>query len=168
VSTIEPHGSRGVLPGEICRYIASRLPEVRGWAGAGAASASYASCHSGSISSRNAIGGISLRLTDFKVGQHSLWRSGGSVAPGSTHENVGWPPRCNKSPLRQMEGTDLYAWPQRTPWHLRYKGAGGSCIRQHCPTEPCECSLQLRQPSFAYCLISLASRIASSASIWLL
>jgi hypothetical protein len=30
-------------------YIASRLPEVRGWAGAGAASASYASYRSDSI-----------------------------------------------------------------------------------------------------------------------
>jgi hypothetical protein len=33
----------------VCRYIASRLPEVRGRACAGAASASYASCRSGSI-----------------------------------------------------------------------------------------------------------------------
>jgi hypothetical protein len=50
--TTEPHCSRGVQPGGICAcawYIASRLPEVRGRACAGATSASQANCRSGPI-----------------------------------------------------------------------------------------------------------------------
>jgi hypothetical protein len=44
----EPHCSRGVQPGGIYVYVV-HLPGVRGRACAGAASASYASCRSGSV-----------------------------------------------------------------------------------------------------------------------
>jgi hypothetical protein len=79
-ATTEPHCSRSVQPGGICAYvayIASRLPEVRGRACAGAASASYASCRSDSIYSRK-------RLTsqdELHCELHPYWRRAVCCSP---------------------------------------------------------------------------------------
>jgi hypothetical protein len=60
----------------ICRYIASRLPEVWGWAGAGAASASYASYRSDSIYilALTSYNHEAITLAPGTVGAE-LWRS---------------------------------------------------------------------------------------------
>jgi hypothetical protein len=80
-ATTEPHCSRGVQPGGICVYVgaacsASRPPEARGRACSQAASASYASCRSGSI--------VFFRITLSKP----------RTANSSRHQHFGRPSHC--------------------------------------------------------------------------